>query len=304
MGRANGEVVTVACVRRAWLALPDGRTIGLEGTGYFCSSLDLGYPAVREVTNPRPMQSGTDDTSLFYGARAITAAVTALAGAGAVIDEVVTMFGPFVSLAARPDLHYVLDRPGAPERIIAGLRVANYSAPIEGAYERDLQLQWVAPDPFARGAAQHSATSWAGTGVLGRVYNLVPNRAYPVGAGLPSAGVISSDGDVPVKPYVRIFGPITNPRVTFDTNGPPSVHSELGLDMRVDAGHFVGIDTVAHHAYLDDDVTQSVLPELAWPTLTWPVLPPLPDATTFALTGTGTTSASQAVASWYDGYLT
>ena len=57
MGRANGAVVTMACVRRAWLALPDGRTIGLEGTGYFCSSLDLGYPAVREVTNPRPMQS-------------------------------------------------------------------------------------------------------------------------------------------------------------------------------------------------------------------------------------------------------
>ena len=214
------------------------------------------------------------------------------------------MFGPFVSLAARPDLHYVLDRPGAPERIIAGLRVANYSAPIEGAYRTRLAI--------AMGCARPVRPRCGATlgHLVGGYWHTRPcvqpcaEPCVPGWRGPPSTGLISSDGDVPVKPYVRIFGPITNPRVTFDTNGPPSAHSELGLDVRIDAGHFVGIDTVAHHAYLDDDVTQSVLPALAWPTLTWPVLPPLPDATTFALTGTGTTSASQAVASWYDGYLT
>ena len=297
----------MTCVRRAWLALPDGRTIALENVagGWFCSSLDLGYPAPREETNPRPDAHGTDDSTSLYGARGVTAAVTALHGAGAVIDDVVASFAPFVTLAARPDLHYVLERPGAPERIIAGLRAANYSAPIAGPFQRDLQMQWVAPDPLAYGATAHTATAWAGTGaVLGRVYPLVFPRAYPVGAGLPTVGVIVSAGDVPVQPYLRIFGPITDPLVTFDTHGPPSAHSEIMVGMRIDAGHFVGIDTAAHTAYLDDDRGQSVLPELIWPTLVWPSLPPSPDATDMALTGTGTTSSSQCVASWYDGFLT
>ena len=294
----------MACVRRAWLVL-GAATMPLESeaAGYFCSSLDLGYPEVREVTNPRPNASGTDDQTALYGARVITAAVTALAGAGASIDGVYGAFAPYVSLAARPELHYVLDRPGSPERVITGLRAAAYAGPIAGPFQRDMQLQWVAPDPIIYGAALNLATAWAGSGAAGRVYAPPwrPPRVYPSGSTGPVNGDVVVSGDVSVKPYVRIFGPITNPRVQFYAGGAVG---NMPLVMSIDAGHFVGIDCNAHTVLLDDLTAQSRLSSVDWSTWRWGVLPPGPARAGLSITGTGTTSSSQAQATWRDGYLT
>ena len=291
----------MTCVRSAWLTL-GALTMPLEGDGYFCSSLDLGWPEVREVTNNRPDADGIDDRTRLMGGRVVQADITALAGAGARIDDVAAAFGPFMVPSARPVLHYVLDRGANTERTLT-LRGSGYAWPVVGPFQRDISLQWVAADPIARDPNAQTVVAWAGTGVLGRVYNLVFPRVYPVGAGLPSTAQIIGHGDVPVQPYVRIFGPVTNPRVTFDTVGPPSAHYEVGLTARIDAGHFVGIDTRAHTAWLDDVASQSMLASLTWASLKWPMLPNAPDATTMALTGSGTTSASQVAATWQDGFL-
>jgi hypothetical protein len=292
------------CVRKAWLTL-GGLTMPLEdeAAGYYCTQLDLGYPAVREVVNNRPDADGTDDRTTLWGSRLVSANVLTRTPDATSVDDVAAGFAPFMVPRVRPVLHYVLDRPGAMEKTLT-VRAANYAWPITGGSKREIQLQWVASDPIARSPIVNEATAWAGTGVLGRVYDFKPPRVYPVGAGLPSAGTIVGHGEVPVQPYLRIFGPISNPRVTFVTSGPPSQFSEVGMKYRVDAGHFVGIDTRAHTARLDDDPGQSVLAELEWPRLVWPVLPNAPDSTTMALSGTGTTSSSQVVASWQDGYLT
>ena len=109
---------------------------------------------------------------------------------------------------------------------------------------------------------------------------------------------------MPIQPYLRIFGPISAPRVSMHTATPPNVWTSIRLTSRIDAGHFVGIDTVKHTAYLDDNPAQSVLADLDWANTTWPVLPNLPDWTALELAGTGTTTSSQVVASWQDGYLT
>ena len=219
MGGTNGRPVT--CVRRAWLTL-GALSLPLEdeSSGYFCQSLDLGWPESREVVNNRPDADGIDDRTRLMGGRAVSADIFATAGAGAQVDAVASAFGPFMVPSARPVLHYVLDRPGATERTLT-LRAAGYAWPIAGPFERDIQLQWVAADPIARDPVAQTVVAWAGTGILGRVYNLVFPRVYPAGAGLPSTAQIVGHGDVPIQPYVRIFGPITNPRVTFDTVGPP-----------------------------------------------------------------------------------
>ena len=305
MGGTNGGCLVATCVRKAWLTL-GALSVQLEDetAGYFCQSLDLGWPDVRAVTNNRPDADGVDDRTRLMGSRPITAAITALESAGvAKIDDVASSFAPFMVPSARPVLHYVLDRSGATERTLT-LRAAGYAWPIAGPFERDIQLQWIAADPVARDPNAQTVVAWAGTGILGRVYSWTPPRAYPVGAGLPTVGHIVGHGDVPIQPYVRIFGPITNPRVTFDTVGPPVVHSEIGMTYRIDAGHFVGIDTRAHTAYLDDNTAASVLSALNWSTLVWPTLPNSPDSTSMAITGTGTTSSSQVAATWNDGYLT
>ena len=139
----------MACVRTAWLTL-DGMSMPLENeaAGYFCGSLDLGWPVVREVVNDRPNADGTDDLTTLMGARAVTADITAIAGVGAVIDAVASGFGPFMVPSVRPVLHYVLDVPGAAERTLT-LRASGYAWPIVGPFTRDVQLQWVAADPIA-----------------------------------------------------------------------------------------------------------------------------------------------------------
>ena len=290
------------CIRRAWLTMGP-LTMPLEDAaeGKYTTTLDLGYPTIRENVSNRPDAHGIDDRTSLWGARVVSANVLTRTPDAAYVDDVAAAFAPFMVPGVRPVLHYVLDRPNAREKTLT-VRASNYAWPLTGGTKREIQLQWVAADPIARDPIVNEATAWAGTGaVLGRVYDLVFPRVYPVGAGLPSVGIITGHGEVPVQPYLRIFGPITDPRVTFDTTGPPVEHSQIGMNYRIDAGHFVGIDTRTHTARLDDST--SVLSALDWAHLVWPLLPNAPDATTMALTGTGTTSASQVVASWQDGYL-
>ena len=294
----------MTCIRRAWLTL-GGRSLALEdeAQGYFCESLDLGFPDVRDVTNNRPDADGIDDRTRFMGGRVVSADITALASAGVGhIDAIAASFGPFMVPSARPVLHYVLDRPGAPERTLT-LRGAGGGWPIAGPFQRDIQLQWIAADPIARDPIASSATAWAGAGdVLGRVYDLAFPRVYPAGSGVPSVAQILGHGDVPIQPMVRVYGPISNPRVSFDTADGPTVHYEVGMTYRIDGGHYVDIDTRAHSA--QDDAGASVLAYLDWPAILWPFLPNSPDSTTMAITGTGTSSTTQVVATWQDGYLT
>ena len=294
----------MTCVRKAWLTLGSSSLLlEDESMGYVCSSLDLGAPAIREVVNNNPNRDGVTDQTRFFGSRLVTAEVIAAKSWGAQIDAVATSFDQYMVPSARPVLHYILDRPGAAERTLT-LRAASYDWKVEGDMMRDIQMQWVAADPIARDPTVQTATAWAGTGTLGRVYNLVFPRVYPIGASLPTVGIIVGQGDVPIQPYLRIFGPITAPKVTMRNNMAPVVQSNIWLTSRIDAGHFVGIDTVRHTARLDDDPNQSVLSLLDWANTTWPVLPNAPDSTQLSLAGTGTTTSTQVVASWQDGYLT
>ena len=209
-----------SCVRRAWLTLPDGRSVELEGASWFCSSLDLGSPTVREVVASRPDADGTDDRSALLGGRVVSAAITALSTvASGRIDEIASAFAPFMHPGQRPTLHYVLDRGDNDERTLT-LRAAAYNWPIAGPYQRDIQLQWVAPDPIAYGADERTATAAAGEAIQpGRTYPLTFPRAYAPDAGeSPTTAQLRTSGDVAARPMLRIFGPITQPRVTVELN--------------------------------------------------------------------------------------
>jgi hypothetical protein len=301
--------VVTTCVRKAWLTLPNGRTVGLEGPGWFCQKLDLGSPAVRDNVNNRPDRNGVLDQTMFLGARAVEANITTLVGAGARVDEVASQFGPFMDPALRPTLHYVLDRADNPERTLA-LRATGYSWPIIGDNQRDIQLQWSAPDPIARGTVLNLATAWTGTvGASGRVYNWTPDRIYPTGAGAPINGRLVSPGDVAFKPYLRIFGPVTAPRVLFAPDIGSSDRSQwpqIGFlpAFIINAGDFVGIDTENHTAYLNDNPALPVLDQVDWSLLSWPALDPAPNGWTMSMTGTsGMTASTQTQATWHDRYF-
>lgn len=293
------------CVRSAWLTL-GALSVGLEGPGWFCSSLDLGYPDVRDVVSNRPDQDGVDDRTLYMGARTVTANITALAGAGARIDAVASSFAPFMVPSARPVLHYVLDRPGAAERTMT-LRAAGYSWPIVGPFERDIQLQWVTSgDPVAYDTTTQTVIAWSGSSTApGRTYPLVFNRIYPAGGASPTSAILQNAGDVAARPLLRIYGPITAPTATFVySTGGLWDQIVFGAAFTVNAGHYVEVDTKAKTAYMDGDRTQMVLSSLVWMSTRWPRLPLLPAYTTMSLRGSSTSGITQIQAIWQNGYIT
>jgi hypothetical protein len=299
----------MTCVRSAWLTL-GGRTLLLEdeSAGYFCTSLDLGSPAVRDNVSPNPDRDGAVDRTQYLGSRVVEADITALRGAGAQIDAVTSLFAPFMLPSARPVLHFVLDRPGAAERVLQ-LRGAQYAFKISGNEQRDIVLQWLAADPVVRDPDWNQAQSYAGTGQSGRVYNLTFSRAYPTGTQAPTTGVIQTPGDVPVRPLVRVYGPISGPKIAtqvVDDTGA-AITAQLGMTFvgsaRVDAGHWLDIDHQKHTVRLDSDPAQSMFSSVDWSRSSWLNVPPTPGYANITLTGTGTSPITQVVAIWQDGYL-
>jgi hypothetical protein len=296
------------CVRKAWLVLPSGQSIQLENAaaGYFCTSLDLGAPIVRDVTTPRPDQHGLDDRSMFFGGRTVTADITALRGAGASIDGVAAAFAPFMMPDVRPVLHYVLERPGNPERVLT-VRGESVDWPIVGPSERNIVLTFIAADPILRDPTVQMATSWSGSTASGRVYSWTPPRIYPTGGSSVNATIITH-GDLPAHPVLSIYGPITTPKVTFHTLVNNTLFQVWGVaGFAIAPGHYCQIDTTARTALMDGDPSQNVLGSIDWLNTIWPVIPPSPDGATMTLAGDPAggvmTGVTQVQATWQDAFL-
>ena len=293
------------CIRKAWLTL-GALTMPLEDRAaqYYCTELNLGYPTIRENVSNRPDASGVDDRTAFFAERLISANITAQ---GESVDAVAASFAPFMVPSVRPVLHYVLDRPGAPERSFT-VRASGYSWPVTGSKRRDIQLQWVAADPIATDPTQRSATAWAGSSGPsgGRVYNLTFNRSYGAeGGAMPTAATLTSPGDVIVWPLLRIYGPITLPLVTFAYDAPtPPASVVFVAPFAIDAGRYVEVDTANKTAYRDGDRAQPVLASIDWLATVWPYIPARNAPATMTLRGESTTGTSQVQATWQDGYLT
>jgi hypothetical protein len=275
------------CVRQAWLVLPvSGTTIQLDNPtgGWFCQSLDLGTPIMRTVMNNAPDQDGVIDRTQYMGARTVIAAITVLKGAGARIDDVADSFAPFMVPSQRPVLHYVLDRGTNPERTLT-LRPDSYDWPIVGAAQRDIALQWIAPNPIAYDPNQQSLTSTIAGGGAGNV-------------------TLNSPGDVPVRPQIQITGPVTGPYVVFANalNGTQlgSYTVRFGAGYVLAAGQVVTVDCAAHTAMQG---ATSVLNQINWP-MNWPVCPIAPARSVISWNGSPAGAGSQVKILWNDGYLT
>jgi hypothetical protein len=280
---ASTPGVIGACLRKAWLTL-GGLDVSLEDPtqGYFCTQLDLGYPTVRQVVNDNPDRDGAQDRTQYLGSRAVSANITTLAGAGGRIDQVAAMFAPFMLPSNRPVLHYVLDRPGLPERTLT-VRASGYSWPVSGPYQRDIQLQWVAADPVARDPNLKTATAL-----------------------IAGSATIATPGDVPVLPVFRITGPLTGPSIGLGLAGPPYTSWFLAFQssFSLTTGHYVEIDTANRTVLLDGDPAQPRLAQMDWTVSSWQWIPPLPSSTIMSLTGSGAGPGTQVQAVWQDGYLT
>jgi hypothetical protein len=232
--------------------------------------------------------------------------LTSWPGDGGHIDDVIEAFAPFMDPAARPVLH-VTTFSNAPERTLV-VRASPYSGglPMAIPNRRDVQFQFVAADPVLRDTAVKSTVSWAGSAGSGRVYPLVFPRSYPTG-GAQSNGTIQGVGQVPIRPLLAVYGPITTPKITFRPNISPTTYQVwFTPGYQIPAGSYVQVDTANRSATLYPGGTNAMA-AIDWTNTVWPALPNSPDATVMILagdpTGLVTTGVTQVQASWQDGYL-
>jgi hypothetical protein len=270
-----------ACVRQASLvAGPYQVQLDNPGGGWACQSLDLGSLVPRVVSQDRPDTDGAIDRTAYMSGRTVTVAITAVdsMSSGLSIDSIAAQFAQFALPGARPVLHYVLDRPGAPERTLT-LRPANYDWPIAGAVQRDIALQWVAPDPIARDVVLKSTMARIGTN-----------------------GSIVTAGDVGVRPQISLYGPVTTGMLTLQDNANNTL-TQFGFvsGYVIAAGHRVDIDANLRTAYVDGDKTQNASGSIDWSVSSWPYV--AQTGAVLQLTGTATSAATRAVATWFDGFV-
>lgn len=294
--------------RQAWLIL-DGKRLDLDDhqAGYTMTELDIGYPEVREVVDNNPDRDGVNDRTRLMGSRVVTAVIRAWPGGAVKMDDIARLFGPFTWPGGRPELHWILDTADRAERMLT-LRASDSSAPMSPPVEREIHLGWVAPDPVAYDPVARTAIGRPDSEiVLGRTYSLTFNREYPPGAVSGESATLTVGGDVPARPRIRIYGPVTAPAIALakwlTIDDPVEVRIRFGFDeaFRVDAGRWVEVNCQARQVV--DDTGARLEGRVDWSESSWPVLSN-GHTWTVSLEGSSTSPITQAVLTWREGFLT
>lgn len=307
----------VLCHRRAWLTLDDGSSIELEDqdAGYACSELNLGWPDIRDVVNNRPDQDGTIDETQFFGARVVSANLVAVASWGTrTIDDIARSFGPYLVPSVRPMLHWIMDTPEDDylERTLV-LRAQGYSSPIVGNDQRSIALTWVAPDAIAYDATLRRAIVWAdATRQGGRKYPLIyddeagneRDRRYPVMTGGGELGSMYSNGDVPVWPIIRMYGPGDDPIFTAMSSAGSQIFVQIALNAHLSQGQYVEVDLLRRSAtlYTPGLATTNAMAQINWHLTQMGAIPPR-QTVLLSYRANNPDYTSQAVVMWRDGVV-
>lgn len=295
----------MATRRQAWLTLGDvALPLDDAGAGYACTELDLGYPEVREVSHNRPDFDGADDQTALFGPRSVTMTVVAWRGGAQELDDIVSLFTPFLSVRARPVLHLTEQSSTDREKLIT-LRAQAMGSPMTPPYTRVLNMSFVAADPYLYDATARQVAAWSGsTSPPGRTYDLTFDRWYPPGGGAPVTGYIINGGDVVAFPTFRIFGPVSEPTLSLVGQRGPNFSMQFRAGFEVDQGHHVAIDTAERTALVDGDPARPVLSQVIWGAqgLVWPALLPLVRYE-MHLSGENTSGVTQVIATWREGFL-
>lgn len=210
-------------------------------------SLDVAFPEVREVSEPRTDDDGMRDTTALFGARAVSLELTAYEDP-AVIADLLAEIKTYLHPRVRPYLH-VSDDGWAEERRIR-LRADQFSEPYAGyasSLRRQVQVQWKAPDGVWEAADLTSVTVTADMpGAVGIDFPVTfPLSWTPTQA--TGAQQVTNPGGVPTHFVARLYGPCTGPELSNDSTGETIKFTSALI---IAAGDYVEIDTRERTAYL------------------------------------------------------
>jgi len=245
------------------------------GDPVVCSAWDLGAPTVRESVIDRPGGDGSVDRSAFTGARAVSFDLVVFGDAEqsayAWLERLAAMTHPGVRPLLRAE-RATADSDGQTWEM--ELRGNPYSITYgrTAAAKLDLTLQFTAPLGYLEGnwqgyqslpADQSSATGFSAP------------FSFPLATGNTTADnpilTLSVGGSAPVAPYLYIYGPAVNPKITDDT-GNQFKFTGLTLDVN----QFVQIDMGAATVRLGGNPDASVYHLVDFTVSTFWLWPPGP----------------------------
>jgi hypothetical protein len=269
--------------------------------GIIASTVDLGYPTVREVMTNLPGQDGEFDETAYFGTRVVT--ITGNIGPctdGSRSQGLATL-APFLAPKARPKLIFALDTDVFDRAL--SMRPANFTGPVATGNTVNFSASWKCPDPIAYGLVTNQVSILPSIGGdLGRTYPLVFPRHYPHSYGyMPS--VFDTNGDYPAFPLLRIYGPCTDPGVTWldpvtQALLPTKV---LFSGLTINLGDYIEVDTKAQTVLLNGDPNANRYSFLDFANTAWGPLQPGDNLLRFVSSSASSPSLVKVL--WQDAFL-
>jgi hypothetical protein len=270
--------------------------------GFRVAELNIRLPEIRDDVNAAADRHGTIDLSRLYGARAVTISGFVVPSPTGSRQKMLHSLAPFLDPSARATLTYQVDDDTGPRTLT--VRASDLSVPFTNPKTSEWSVGWKCPDPLAYDATVQTRYAFAST-QGGRVYNWTPPRVYPPGGG--SSGYGYNYGEFTAYPTVLIYGPASNVAFTWVTYPPGGTGTSYQLSLApsyvISAGHYVALNSRTRTALIDGDPAQSVYGQLQWSSQgAWPSIP-AGGYTSWNLTATNVSNATQAQISWQDPYL-
>ena len=267
--------------------------------GYRISSLELAWPAVREVKADLPTRDGSFDTTALFGERTVTVIGSLITSSSGSRQAALQNLAWWVQPSLRPRLVFAVDadRP----QMAIGLRGAQLGAPYTDRSVSAFTASWVAPDPAAYALTGKQIVIVPGLTTTGRTYP----RTYPVtyaGTGGSGLGQANNAGTYQTWPTFTVFGPCVNPNIYYLAPATGQVVFNAQVALNVAAGDYVVIDTRAATVLYNGLAGASRYSNLDYAHTVW--APFAPGTTQLRFAPTSLSAPCQFQVNWSDAYLT
>ena len=222
-----------------------------NAAGYIVTGWEIGFPAERAVVQNRALADGVFDSTQFFGARAVSMAITLDVNKQdpqLAIDDLTAYMTPH----RRPRLSWVI--PGS--TIERSLLVRGVDAPlsIAGRQAHVISASFVGVNGVIESPVETVIEIRPGfESEQGRTYDLLFDRVYPPSLGIGQR-IARNEGNEVADWRATIFGPAVNPILTI--NGIDISFSENG-GLTLLAGESVTIDTLNRTIFLNNDPSES-----------------------------------------------
>jgi hypothetical protein len=230
---------------------PGGGVRDCNPFGYVVTGWQIGFPAERPVTRNRALGDGIIDSTRFFGARAVSMAITLDVNKQdpqLSIDNLTAYMTPH----RRPRLTWQIPGSG----IERSLLVRGVDAPvsIHGKQAHVITASFIGLHGVMESANETTVEINPGADTeTGRTYDLTFDRQYPPTAGLGERLVLNEGNEV-ADWRATIFGPAVNPTLTV---GDTSIEFNRNGGLSLGPDESVTIDTRTKTINYGDDPAAS-----------------------------------------------